>query len=104
TVLVRPARVLVFEHVLGFRDAAVEITLVPDLKIGELIVGREEGMRFASPLGLCRLVEPLPLHPCLGICAVDFLAEGLDRGNMRPLLRLPLCAMASTSLPVFSSV
>ncbi len=77
-VLERRARVFVFKHILCLRNAAVEIALVPDLKAGELVIGREVGVRLAGALGLGHLIEPLPLGACLGIGLVDLLTEGLD--------------------------
>ncbi len=103
-VLERRAGIFKFEHVLRLRHAAVEVALVPDLEVGELIIGREVGMRLAGALGLGDLVEPLPLGARLHIFRSIFLPKASIVGNMRPLLRLPLWAMASTSLPVFSSV
>ena len=102
-VLQRRAGIFEFEHLLRLRHAAVEVALVPDLVVGELVVRREEGMRLAVALHLRRLVEPLPLRALLGILAVDRLPNASTIGNIVPLLRLPLCAMASTLPPVFFS-
>jgi len=44
-VLQRRAGVLELEHLLLLGDAAVEVALVPQLEVGELVVGREEGVR-----------------------------------------------------------
>ena len=89
----------------GFLSSAeVEVALVPDLEVGELVVRRQERMRLAVALDLRDFVEPLPLRARLDVLARDALAVNDSIiGNIRPLDRLPLCAIASTSPPVFSS-
>lgn len=102
-VLVGRAEVFKFEHVLRLRNAAIEIALIPDLEIGELVIRRQERVRLAGALGLGRFIEALPFRARFDIAAIEFLAEGLDGGNIKPLLRLPLCAIARTLPPVFCS-
>ena len=73
-VLQRRARILELQHLRLLGYAQVEVALVPALEIGELVVGREEGMGLAVALDLRRFVEALPLGARLGIFAVDRLA------------------------------
>ena len=77
--LQRRARIFELQHLRLLELAQVEVALVPALEIGELVVGRKEGMGLAVALDLRRLIEALPLRTGLGIFAVDRLAgEGLD--------------------------
>ena len=59
--LQRRARIFELEHLRLLQLAQVEVALVPPLEIGELVVGRQEGMGLAVALDLRRLVETLPL-------------------------------------------
>ena len=78
-VLERRARVFELQHLGLLELGQVEIALVPALEIGELVVGRQEGVGLAVALDLRRFVEALPLGAGLGIFAVDRLAgERLD--------------------------
>src|SRR5262245_21662164 len=46
------ARVFELEHLLLLSDATVEVALVPELKVGELVVRRQERVGFTGALGL----------------------------------------------------
>ena len=67
----RRTPVLEFQHLGLLGDGEIEVALVPDLEVRELVVRRQERMRFAVALDLRHLVERLPAHPVLGIFAVD---------------------------------
>ena len=95
--------VLEFEHFLFLGDAAVKIALVPALKIGELIVGREEGMRFTIAFGLSDLVEPFPLGAVLHVLAVDRFAERLLDGEHGAVAEITVVGDGRTLPPVFFS-
>ncbi len=81
TVLQRRARILELKHVLRLCDTAVEVALVPDFKIGELVIGRQVRMRLAGALGLGDFVKPLPLVTRLHIFAVNLFTERFDDGE-----------------------
>ena len=60
-------------------------------------------MGLAVALDLRGLVEPLPLRALSAYSRSSLLLKDSIIGNMRPFERLPLCAIASTLPPVFSS-
>src|SRR4029079_1526614 len=62
----------------GLGDAAIEIAEIPSLKIGKLVVGRQEGMRLTVALRLGGLVKTLPTSALFGVVAIELLAEGFD--------------------------
>ena len=74
-VLQRRARIFELQHLGRLGLGQVEIALVPALEIGELVVGRQEGMGLAVALDLRRLVEALPFGARLGIFAIDRLVR-----------------------------
>ena len=61
----RFAGIFVLQHLVLLGRGQVEVALIPGLIIGELVVRREEGMRFAVTLDLGDLVQRLPLGACL---------------------------------------
>ena len=88
-VLERRARVLELQHLRLLRLGKVEVALVPALEIGELVVGRQQGMGFAVALHLGSLIEHLPAGALLGILAIDLLAgEGLDDREHRAVAQI----------------
>ena len=71
---------------------------------GEFVIRREERVRLPVSLDLRGFVEWFPAGSIHGVVPIDGLPVNVSmRGNMRPLLRLPLCARVSTLPPDFSS-
>src|SRR4029079_6093799 len=68
--------ILELQHLAGLGDAAIEIAEIPSLKIGKLVVGRQEGMRLTVALRLGGLVKTLPTSALFGVVAIELLAEG----------------------------
>ena len=67
----RRARIFELKHFRLLGDGQVEIALVPAFEVGELVVGRQEGMSFAVALDLGDFVDVLPTRAGLGVLAVD---------------------------------
>ena len=76
------ARVFILQHIRLLRNTEVQVTLVPGLVVGELVVRRQRGMRLTVPLDLGDLVERLPPRAGLGVLQVHRLAaERLHHGE-----------------------
>ncbi len=82
-VLQRFAGVLVLQHAGLLCDAAVEVSLVPELEVGKRVVRRKHRVRLARPLHLGHLVDRLPLRALLRILGVERPAEGGVHGEHR---------------------
>ena len=86
--LQRGTRIFALQHLGLLRFAEVEVALVPQLVAGELVVGREVGMRLAVALDLRRLVERLPAGACLGVFRGQRLAgRGIGLRREHPAVR-----------------
>ena len=70
------AEVFARQHLGRVLDRHVKIAPVPLFVVGELVIGRQAGMRLAIALHLRRLVQALPLGAGLGIGAVQGRAFG----------------------------
>ena len=102
--LERLAGVFARKHGIGLGLGDVQVADIPGFIVGELVIGRQEGVGFAIALDLGGLVQGFPL----GALFAQLLSSASPSlcsimGNMMPLDRLPLWAMASTSPPVFFS-
>ena len=86
--LQRPPRIFPLDHA-GLLRHAGEIGLIPFLELGELVGGRERGMRLAVTLDLGDLVHRLPARPRLGPFAGQRIAE--ERARARTSCRSTGC-------------
>ena len=76
-VLERLARIFAGEHVVGLGGGQVQVSRIPVVVIGELVVGRQEWVRFTVTLDLGDFVKRLPLGALLDIVLVQRLAGKL---------------------------
>ncbi len=65
------ARVLLGQHLVRLAFGQIEVADVPGFVVGELVVGRQERMRFAVTLDLGDLVQRLPLGALLDVAAIQ---------------------------------
>jgi hypothetical protein len=103
TVLQGGPGILVLKHPGFLGHRTVEVRLVPDLEVGERVIGRQHRVRLARAFGLCHFIDRFPPRTRLGIVGIESATELFIHWKHQPIREVAVVGIAKTEPLVFSS-